>query len=327
MNSAHDKLAAIQRAGAQQFAATDLAAGHGSVTRTVRRQRAVRGSVAAVAGVGLVGAGAFGIMQLGGPQVVGPMVTPSDSLTPTPNESASPTPAVTDTETPVAQTVTVEPGMRVFEIVHNTANAFGMSEEEAHGVFEAALPSQADGEVEGWLAPGTYDDATSVEEIAQQMVDAQLAALDAAGVAVDDQHRVLTLASIAQAEAVPTDTEDMRGVVTVIDNRLEQGTMLQLESPLRYYAALNGLDPSDDGWLIDTPYNTYMYEGLPPTPIGNPDAAAIEAALKPADEDWLYFAANPDTGDLAFSSTFHEFQLDLVEFGLIEEGDVLPPEN
>jgi UPF0755 protein len=64
---------------------------------------------------------------------------------------------------------------------------------------------------------------------------------------------------------------------------------------------------SDDGFLVDSPYNTYMYEGLPPAAITSPSDAAIEAVLRPAEGTWLYFVVvNPDTGEMRFGTTFEE---------------------
>src|SRR5690554_4272262 len=72
MKHIHDQLAAIQRHGASSFGETSLADSHRPVTRRVRRDRAVRGSVATLAGVGVAGAGTFGVLQLRGADALAP---------------------------------------------------------------------------------------------------------------------------------------------------------------------------------------------------------------------------------------------------------------
>lgn len=326
MNTAHEELAAIARSGAQRFSTTALASSHAGVTRTVRRHRVVRGSVTAVAGVGIVGAGAFGVLQLRGADAVAPAGTPSPLGSVSPTPSASPVPSAEATqgeEQPDAGgAVIVEPGMRADEVIARMVDEYGVTEAEAREALVAALPSQAGGEPEGWLAPSDQTGVQDVATLSEKLVGAQELALGEAGVVQDQWQSTLTIASIVQAEAAGGSVEDMAGIAAVIGNRLEQDIRLEIESPLRYYAAINGLDPSDDGWAIDTPYNTYMYTGLPPTAIGAPSAEAIEAAADPADEDWRYYVVDSRTGEVMFASTFEEHQENLVAVGAIEQGDI-----
>ncbi|HLS46033.1 MAG TPA: endolytic transglycosylase MltG, partial [Ornithinicoccus sp.] len=65
----------------------------------------------------------------------------------------------------------------------------------------------------------------------------------------------------------------------------------------------------------DSPYNTYVHEGLPPGPINSPGEAAIRAAMEPAPGDWLYFVTvNPSTGETKFAETWEEHQVNVGEF-------------
>nr|WP_284327425.1 hypothetical protein [Demequina litorisediminis] len=89
MSTAREQFAAIARDGAAQFSATDLAHNYAGVTRRVRRDRGVRAGVTTLAGVGVVGAGTFGVLQLRGADATVLPATPSPSVT----ESVSPSPS------------------------------------------------------------------------------------------------------------------------------------------------------------------------------------------------------------------------------------------
>lgn len=104
---------------------------------------------------------------------------------------------------------------------------------------------------------------------------------------------VMTLASIVHEETNATD--EMARVAGVYINRLKIGMPLQADPTLKYAAG----DPTirrvlDRHKSIDSPYNTYMYLGLPPTPIAMPDMAAIEGVLGYEEHNYLYFCARPE---------------------------------
>jgi UPF0755 protein len=105
---------------------------------------------------------------------------------------------------------------------------------------------------------------------------------------------VTTLASIIQGEALRT--AEMPTISGVFHNRLDIGYLLQADPTVQY--ALGGrrsrLLFSDIESVAEHPYNTYTYPGLPPGPIGAPGEAALEAALDPAEVEYLYFVARPD---------------------------------
>jgi UPF0755 protein len=171
------------------------------------------------------------------------------------------------------------------------------------------LPANATSR-EGWLYPATYEfeaETNAVDAIAT-LVGYQVALLDELGVAVEDRERVLTTASIVEKEAGRA--EDFGKVSRVIQNRLDVGMLLQMDSTAQY-----GFQQHEEGtvWssneaLADpNPWNTYVNPGLPVGPIANPGRAAIEATLSPEPGDWLYFAAvNLDTRESKFSTTIEE---------------------
>ena len=113
---------------------------------------------------------------------------------------------------------------------------------------------------------------------------------------------ILIIASMIEREAyVP---EERPLISAVIHNRLKINMILQIDATVRY--ALNkweGIVTFDD-LKIDSPYNTYLYAGLMPTPICSPGLASIEAALAPADVDYLYYVVtDPEKHTHSFSRT------------------------
>jgi UPF0755 protein len=125
--------------------------------------------------------------------------------------------------------------------------------------------------------------------------------------------RVLTIASIIQREAAGK--SDMKLISGVIWNRLWKGMSLQMDATLQYVKG-----NEDNGWWpkvvpadkkLKSPYNTYMNEGLPPSPIANPGLAAIEAALNPQKTECLYYFHK--SGVIYCSATYaeHRRKIDL----------------
>jgi UPF0755 protein len=124
-------------------------------------------------------------------------------------------------------------------------------------------------------------------------------------------HEVITLASVVEREAVIPEERPI--IASVYLNRLAQGMYLQSDPTVQY--ALGYQADTGQWWKIpmsleedvqvDSPYNTYMYPGLPPGPICNPGLASIEAVLKPADTPYLFFFSKFD-GSHAFAETYEE---------------------
>ncbi|MCR2761997.1 endolytic transglycosylase MltG [Microbacterium sp. zg.B48] len=181
--------------------------------------------------------------------------------------------------------------------------------------FQAAVANPADygvaaDSLEGWLFPATYtfDPGASAPEIIRTLVDRTVQSLDAAAVPVDDRQRVLTIASIIQREA--RFEADFYKVSRVIQNRLSPDNQqtfgkLEMDSTAQYgYGEADGTaSTSEEAQFNDNPWNTYVHPGLPIGPISNPGDTAIDAAMHPADGDWLYFVTvNLDTGETVFTS-------------------------
>jgi UPF0755 protein len=166
--------------------------------------------------------------------------------------------------------------------------------------------------LEGYLFPATYEleGTETAEEILQLLVNTMFEHLDAFGVAADQRHDVLTMASIIQREA-GWNIDDFYKVSRVFQNRIEQGINLESDATVAY-----GTGNLHTVWTTDeeradasNPYNTYANPGLPVGPIGLPGDDAISAALNPADGPWLFFVPiNLATGETVFSETADEHQ-------------------
>jgi UPF0755 protein len=125
-------------------------------------------------------------------------------------------------------------------------------------------------------------------------------------------HQAVILASIVQRESILE--EEAPIIASVFLNRITKGMKLESDPTVQYAIGYN----QDQGtwWTnpisfedlqIDSPYNTYLYEGLPPGPISNPGRSAIQAVAFPAQTDFLYFRASCDgSGSHSFSQTFEE---------------------
>jgi UPF0755 protein len=173
--------------------------------------------------------------------------------------------------------------------------------------------------LEGFLMPDTYffDERPTPQELVQKMVDrfievyADLLEEFPEGTS-RDKREVVTVASLIEEEAK---ADEERGLVAaVIYNRLERKMTLDLDSTLQFALNKYGQRLLDSDKETDSPYNTYRYAGLPPGPISSPGRAALRAALRPADKDYLYFVSNADGKTHTFSVTFAEHNNAVAKF-------------
>ncbi|MEJ6391833.1 endolytic transglycosylase MltG [Gymnodinialimonas sp. 2305UL16-5] len=189
-----------------------------------------------------------------------------------------------------------------------------------------------DGEVadipaEGMLAPATIEvsrgesraELLAEMQEAQQQILAQVWETRAADLPIETPEEALILASIIEKE---TSVPDERGrVASVFVNRLNQGMRLQTD-PTVIYGVTNGRGVLGRGLRqselrAETPWNTYVISGLPPTPIANPGRAAIEAAVNPDTTDFIFFVAD-GTGGHAFAVTLEEHNRNVARWREIE---------
>jgi UPF0755 protein len=168
--------------------------------------------------------------------------------------------------------------------------------------------------LEGFLFPATYDLRRGAS--ADLLVQKQLAAFRSSFAKVDLSYPrsknltafdVLTIGSMVEREAQVARERPL--IAAVIYNRLHARQPLAIDATIRY-ATGNWRSPLTRSQLaIDSPYNTRTRAGLPPTPIGHPGLASIEAAARPARVGYLYYVVKPGTcGEHAFSTTFAQFE-------------------
>ena len=170
-----------------------------------------------------------------------------------------------------------------------------------------------DGSPEGWFMPETYQfhRGSSDLELLKRMYGEMQRTLEqewpnrAEGLPLANPYQALTLASIIEKETgVASERPQIAGVFV---RRLEKDMLLQTDPSVIYGAADYHGDLTRKHLQTDTPYNTYINKGLPPTPIALPGKASIQAALHPADGDSLYFVADGKGGH-TFSATYEEHQ-------------------
>ncbi len=174
--------------------------------------------------------------------------------------------------------------------------------------------------LEGYLYPASYSFPRTIT--AQDVVASMVKALAERFTPDLEQearaqgltpHDALTLASIVEREAVFPDERPL--IASVYLNRLREGMPLQADPTVQYAVARQA--PGLDGYWkrelmaadlkVDSPYNTYVRSGLPPTPICSPGIDSVLAVIRPAKTDYLFFVARPD-GRHAFSRTFDEHE-------------------
>ncbi len=206
--------------------------------------------------------------------------------------------------------VTIREGLWKEEVFALLAEATGHAVEDYEAVDPETLglPEAANGEVEGYLFPDTYEfppDATPQEQL-RTMVSHGKKVIEQLGVPEDRLERVMIVASIVQGEAAASD--DLPKVARVIENRLEDGDPLGMDSTIHFMFKERGRAGTTDAQrATEDPYNTYLNTGLPPGPINSPGADAIKAALDPAEGEWRYFVTvNPDSGETVFAETYAE---------------------
>lgn len=169
--------------------------------------------------------------------------------------------------------------------------------------------------LEGFLYPDSYQQTadTTPKEIIEQalrLMDQQLteqirSSYIARGLTV---YEGVTLASIVGREVAHA--EDMGKVAQVFLSRLKQDKPLESDPTAFYGAIIDGEEPS---LLYISPYNTYTNRGLPPTPINNMNAAALQAVANPSSTDYLYFVAGDD-GTTHFARTLAEHEANTAKY-------------
>jgi UPF0755 protein len=226
-------------------------------------------------------------------------------------------------------TVTVAEGLTVKKTAKVVSESLGISTEDFLAQAKASnysaqyafLANAQNDSLEGFLYPTKYDFGSEKNVTADTVIKAMLdkyqsevASLDFAsaeatiksqyGVTMSD-YDIIKLASIIEREAI---SEDDRGkVASVFYNRLKAGMPLQSDATMSY---VTGGEVTADDLKTQSPYNTYLNKGLPPTPICTPSLASIKAALAPDTTDYMYFLIieKGDYSNHTFSTTYEDHQ-------------------
>ncbi|HXY28279.1 MAG TPA: endolytic transglycosylase MltG, partial [Acidimicrobiales bacterium] len=214
--------------------------------------------------------------------------------------------------------VNVRPGYTLAEVAARVDSVPGHSDGAfekvaSSGVVHSAFSPPGSDNLEGLLGTGAYlvlpgeSDQTLLTEMVQRFDrDAQAVGLSTASAAALGltPYQVITAASVVEKEGYYA--FNMPKVARVIYNRLAQGKPLQMDSTVLYALGQDGgpVTPADE--KVQSPYNTYLNTGLPPTPICMPSTTALAAAVHPPAGDWLYFTLVDKNGTMAFADTYAE---------------------
>ncbi|MGH2710120.1 MAG: endolytic transglycosylase MltG [Actinomycetota bacterium] len=222
---------------------------------------------------------------------------------------------------PIVETVsvTIPEGLELDEIaaeVSGILNVDPAAFEDAATSGELSLPPylpEGTETAEGFLFPKTYEFSPDAEE--EQVIATLLAQFEEEAATLDwskaqtlglSPYEVVIVASLIEREARAE--EDRAKVSAVIHNRLREGMALQIDATVQYALPEKNRLLTLEDYEYESPYNTYLHPGLPPTPIASPGLASLQAALNPADEDYLYFlVVDPETGAHEFAETYEEF--------------------
>lgn len=197
----------------------------------------------------------------------------------------------------------------------------------ALGEIDVLRADVTEAPAEGSLAPLDYDinDGDTVSSVLARMQEKQAEILAQAwenradGLPLETPEEALILASIIEKETGLA--EERRQVASVFVNRLNRGMRLQTD-PTVIYGITRGEGVLGRGLRQSelrgaTPWNTYVIEGLPPTPIANPGQAAIEAALNPDTTEYIFFVAD-GTGGHAFATNLEDHNRNVARWRAIE---------
>ncbi len=212
--------------------------------------------------------------------------------------------------------VTILPGKRIDQVRQGLVNA-GFNPDEVEASFDPSLyaghpalvDKPADASLEGYLYPESFQKSpdtkpqviirSALDEMQKYLTPDIRAGFVKQGLTV---HQGIILASVVEKEVGKAD--DRPTVAQVFLKRLRGDIALESDATTTYGAILNGDTPSHD---YDSPYNTYKYKGLMPSPISNVSVSSLRAVASPASTDYMYFVAGNDC-KTRFSHTLQEHE-------------------
>jgi len=217
--------------------------------------------------------------------------------------------------------VTIPEGYTAREIAQALA-ARGLADAAAYdGVFlhqGITLDGTRTRNLEGFLFPSTYlipidDDPAAVAGILVDQFRKELPAdaIPRAKALRRSLPQIVTIASLVEREGKADDERPL--IASVIYNRLRIGMPLEVDASIEYVFPEHHDVITKRDLEIDSPYNTYLHTGLPPTPIANPGKPSLDAAFRPATSDYLYYVAKGD-GRHAFAKTLAEHDANVARY-------------
>jgi UPF0755 protein len=196
------------------------------------------------------------------------------------------------------------------EDTHLSADRF-LQALESGKVKSKYLP-RGETNMEGLLFPSTYQviERDTEVDVAQRLADEFEERADQVG--IDDApalnltpYEAIIVASMIEAEA--RHDEERAMIARVIYNRIQQDMTLGIDATVYYAIGEHKPSLTESDLATDSPYNTRLNPGIPPTPIGAAGEASLRAAMNPAEGDWLYYVVSDCEGHHAFSVEYNEF--------------------
>jgi UPF0755 protein len=218
--------------------------------------------------------------------------------------------------------VPIPEGFTAAQIATRFAERTGLPEAELRALMTAGaaefavehpyLEGTYGGSLEGYLFPATYrvTEGSTARDVIEMMLDhfdTQIATLDLsfAGSRGLDLEDVVIIASILERESRLA--EEFPLVSSVIYNRLARPMRLQLCATVLYTLPGDKQSLTNADLEHESPYNTYLHDGLPAGPISNPGLRALQAAANPPETDYLYYVLTGEDGSQTFTATYDEF--------------------
>ena len=226
-------------------------------------------------------------------------------------------------------TVTIPEGLTVDQTIARLAEAEGSPygrKELRKAMGAVALPAWVPKDLpegahpfEGMLFPSTYNllrNAPAPDALSTLVEQTEIV-MERNNVAVDERYQTLIEASLIEREARVRDEQPV--IASVINNRVEEGMRLQIDATVVYAKyrqtgeIVNSVLTSD--LEIQSPWNTYVVDGLPPTPISGAGESAIAAAANPDETDFLFYVVSDrETGEHAFAKTLEEHNANVARY-------------
>lgn len=216
--------------------------------------------------------------------------------------------------------LTIQEGLTVEQTAARVEEVFGISSDEFLAQAKASnyaadypfLEGAYNDSLEGFLYPKTYSftQTPSADDIIRTLLDQfvkETSELDLeAGANGLSEQEIISLASLIERETAVVDERPM--VASVIYNRLEENMPLQIDAAIVYARGGGSQTVTFEDLKIDSPYNVYENTGLTPGPICSPSISSIEAAMNPADTNYLYYVlSSANDGTHKFSESYDEF--------------------